>query len=414
MQEKLKEVLKNIQDPITNAPLDSRLEMSQFQSEEAGCLSFFIGDIPVQKRDHFDQFVKSVLKKQFPKAAIDVSYTLKSTLKPTAVNSEKLKETFDASKINKKSTLSSQSVEPPKPPPASAPKVSQAKPIPGIKKIIAVASGKGGVGKSTVSALLACAFSELGFKTALLDGDVYGPSQVQLFGCKEPPKAQEGVSGSNPKILPVDAGNISLMSFSFFLDVNEPVIWRGPMIMSVLRQFFFDVVWGEQDIMIIDLPPGTGDAPLSMVQCVPVDGSVIVTTPQAISVLDAIKGGQMFRKLNTPILGVVENMSTFECDSCHKEHHIFRQGGGEIVSKQLEAPILAQIPLQPKVCSLMDQGYTWQAFRTPSVLAIAKQLAIKIGNQIGLDMPQEDLESHLPPKKRTGFGGIVSTLLGRA
>lgn len=265
--------------------------------------------------------------------------------------------------------------------PSKASGVPTPQAIPGIKKIIAVGSGKGGVGKSTVSALLACAFADMGLRTALLDADVYGPSQVQLFGTDEKPKAVPGPTPKTPKMMPVKVGDISLMSFAFFVNVEDPVVWRGPMIMTVLRQFLFDVQWGEQDVLIVDLPPGTGDAPLSMVQCVPVDGVVIVTTPQALSVIDAIKGGAMFRKLNTPVLGVVENMSTFECD-CGKSHNIFRKGGGELLGDKIQSQVLSAIPLIPEVCALMDEGKTWEAYKHPRIQSVFKDLASRIRDLI--------------------------------
>ena len=398
IRQRLEEVLKNIKDPVTGQPLDVHVVACHLSETKDIHITFFIGDIPVEKRSLFSTFVRDAFGRTLQDAHFHVSYTTErsesASSNPPPEGQNKLKAPFDPSKIGQKKTFISPAAVG-KNPSAFSPKqpgVPTPQPILGVKKIIAVASGKGGVGKSTISALLACAFSDLGFKTALLDGDVYGPSQVQLFGCKDSPAFQpppEGTSGSGDqthhKLLPVQAGGISLMSFSFFMDLNDPVIWRGPMIMSVLKQFFFDVVWGQQDIMVIDLPPGTGDAPLSMVQCVSVDGALIVTTPQVISVLDAIKGGMMFRKLHTPILGVVENMSGFVCDSCHKEHDIFRNGGGDIAAQKIETEVLQRFPLQSEVCALMDQGYTWQAFRRPEIKQRAIALALNIGKQIGLN-----------------------------
>jgi ATP-binding protein involved in chromosome partitioning len=248
-----------------------------------------------------------------------------------------------------------------------------------VKHIVAVASGKGGVGKSTVSAMLALGFRELGVKTALIDADIYGPSQATIFGVHEKPKG----SANGEKILPVVAHGISLMSFSFFIDPHQPAVWRGPVVMKVLEQFFFDVAWPESDVLLIDLPPGTGDIQLSMIQYVPLAGALMVTTPQHLSVLDAIKGGNMFHKLNVPVLGVVENMSKFVCPDCGGHHALFRHGGGEAAADQLSCPLLVRFPLNPTLCDYLDIGRVDLAFQLPAV----KDLALELATQVLAKLP---------------------------
>ncbi len=271
--------------------------------------------------------------------------------------------------------------------------------IPGVKKVIAVASGKGGVGKSAVSALLAVAFAKLGYKTGLIDADIYGPSQSQIFGVTSKPVADS----ENNKIIPIEAGPISLMSFSFFIEPMDPVIWRGPMIMKVLQQFFFEVDWQGKDILIIDLPPGTGDAQLSMAQYIQLNGGVIVTTPQTISVIDAVKGTAMFQKFNIPVLGVVENMSHFECPTCQTHHHLFQSGGAEEVAELAQADILARLPLYPNLCGLLDTGKVSEASAIPQVHKAFETLALSVAQKIDLTSTSENektMSKTPPPKKQ--------------
>ena len=225
------------------------------------------------------------------------------------------------------------------------------RPIQGVKRIIAVASGKGGVGKSTVSVNLAIGLHNQGYKVGILDADIYGPSIPTMLNLHQDPLVNE-----NNKIIPPEAHGLKIMSFGFFAPEETAVIWRGPMIMKALQQFFWDVDWGNLDFLIIDLPPGTGDAQLTLVQSIPITGAVIVTTPQNVALLDAVKGIAMFRKTDVPILGVVENMSTFTCPSCGTESHIFGSGGAEKVSAKFEVPILGHIPLIPEIREAGDLG----------------------------------------------------------
>jgi ATP-binding protein involved in chromosome partitioning len=234
---------------------------------------------------------------------------------------------------------------------ATNPKPFSKKNISGVKRIIAVASGKGGVGKSTVSTNLAMALQNQGYSVGLLDADIYGPSIPLMMGIKEDPKVN-----SENKIIPPESFGIKVMSFGFFAPEESAVIWRGPMVMKALQQFFYDVAWGELDFLVIDLPPGTGDAQLTLVQSLPICGAVIVTTPQNVALLDAVKGIVMFQKTEVPILGVVENMSYFTCTSCGAENHIFGSGGADKVSEKFKIPVLGHIPLVAELRQAGDSG----------------------------------------------------------
>lgn len=223
--------------------------------------------------------------------------------------------------------------------------------IPGVRRVIAVASGKGGVGKSTVSVNLALALHNQGYKVGILDADIYGPSIPMMLGVQQDPQVNE----SN-KIVPPEKFGLKVMSFGFFAPEESAVIWRGPMVMKALQQFFYDVEWGELDFLVIDMPPGTGDAQLTLVQSLPLAGSVIVTTPQNVALLDAVKGIVMFQKTSVPILGVVENMASFHCPACGVESDIFGHGGAQKVSDKFEVPVLGQVPLMGEVRRAGDAG----------------------------------------------------------
>lgn len=276
---------------------------------------------------------------------------------------ESLKDYIAADKIMVK-TVSSTPVEPPsqaaKNTPAAAaqlkaghgPAGANKKRVPGVTRVIAVASGKGGVGKSTVSVNLAISLSKKGLRIGILDADVYGPSVPMLLGKRDvKPKASEA-----KKIVAEDAHGIKFMSFGLFIKEEDPVIWRGPMLGGVLNQFLFDVDWGELDVLIIDLPPGTGDMQLSMVQATEVDGAIIVTTPQDVAILDAQKGLKMFEQVKVPVLGVVENMSSFVCDHCDTEHDIFGSDGGSKMAERLGVKLLGSIPIEKALRQGSDLG----------------------------------------------------------
>ena len=218
--------------------------------------------------------------------------------------------------------------------------------------MIAVASGKGGVGKSTTSVNLALALSQTGARVGLLDADIYGPNVPLMMGLKDKPE----VHGHEGHIQPVTRYGIKLVSIGFFLDERRPVIWRGPMVHGAIQQFLRDFDWGELDYLVVDLPPGTGDAPLSLAQLIPLSGVVIVTTPQDVALQDVAKGMAMFKQLEVPVIGVIENMSYFVCPTCDTRHELFGRGGGQRIAEAFEAPFLGQVPLQPNVRTGGDEG----------------------------------------------------------
>ncbi len=222
--------------------------------------------------------------------------------------------------------------------------------IPGVQHVVAVASGKGGVGKSTVAANLAISLGRRGFRVGLLDADIYGPSVPMMFGISERPLVHDN------RIQPFEKYGIKVMSLGFLLDVDTPVIWRGPMVMRAVEQMLGDVEWGPLDYLVVDLPPGTGDAQLTLSQRVPLSGAVIVTTPQDIALIDARKGLAMFEKVAVPVVGIIENMSTFVCPHCGKETDIFKRGGGERTAEILDCAFLGRIPLDPAIVAGGDAG----------------------------------------------------------
>lgn len=221
-----------------------------------------------------------------------------------------------------------------------------------VRYKIAIASGKGGVGKSTVSTNLALALRALGNTVGLLDADIYGPSQQMMLGIEGRPQVDE----QDEKIIPMERHGVKTMSLGLITDPDTPVIWRGPMVMKALDQFLRDVKWGELDYMLIDLPPGTGDAQLTLTQKVALTGAVIVTTPQDVALIDARKGLAMFRKVNVPVLGIIENMSYFICRHCGQREEIFGHGGGRKTAQMLNVPFLGEIPIDPKVVVGGDSG----------------------------------------------------------
>lgn len=221
----------------------------------------------------------------------------------------------------------------------------------GIGHIVAVASGKGGVGKSTTAVNLALALAASGLTVGILDADVYGPSLPRLLGISGRPDA-----AGDKTLLPMERFGLKTMSMGFLVAEDQPVIWRGPMVMGALRQMFADVAWGVLDVMIVDMPPGTGDAQLTISQHMQPSGAVIVSTPQDIALLDARKGLNMFRKVNVPVLGLVENMSTFFCPNCGHESHIFDHGGARRVAEMLDCPFLGEVPLDMMIRETSDAG----------------------------------------------------------
>ena len=254
--------------------------------------------------------------------------------------------------------------------------------IPGIKNVIAVASGKGGVGKSTTAANIALGLHSLGLKVGLMDADIYGPSVPRLLAIDERPEITEDV------VKPVEKYGLKVMSMGFLMDEESPVIWRGPMIVTALMQMSREVDWGDLDVLVLDMPPGTGDAQLTMAQQIPLQGAVIVSTPQDLALIDARKGLKMFKNVDVPIFGIVENMSTFVCPHCGESSHIFGHGGAEEDARRLGVPFLGAIPLNMQIREMSDAG-------TPVVFAdpegphakAFKDIALKVATRL---FPEED------------------------
>ncbi|MCS7264047.1 MAG: Mrp/NBP35 family ATP-binding protein [Armatimonadetes bacterium] len=254
--------------------------------------------------------------------------------------------------------------------------------LPGVKNIIAVGSGKGGVGKTTVAVNLAIALAQTGAKVGLLDADIYGPNVPRMLGIRQTPDYDEKAQ----KIIPLQAWGIKVISLGFLVGEDQPVIWRGPILARALQQLLFDVAWGDLDYLLVDLPPGTGDVQISLAQLVPVTGAVIVTTPQDVALYDALKGAATFERLNVPILGVVENMSYFICHHCGKETAIFRRGAVEAEFSIRGIKFLGAVPLMPEVCEGGDLGLPVVAAMPESPAAeafrkVAYQLAASVSVQ---------------------------------
>jgi ATP-binding protein involved in chromosome partitioning len=254
------------------------------------------------------------------------------------------------------------------------------KALPGVGHVLAIGSGKGGVGKSTVSANLAVALAQTGAKVGLLDGDIYGPNLPRMLGVRRQPSQRDG------KILPVEAWGIQFMSMGLLVDQGEAVVWRGPMLHGAVKSFLHDVDWGDLDYLLVDLPPGTGDVQLSLIQQTVIAGAVVVTTPSSVAIEDAVKAVNMFAKLQVPVLGVIENMSWFECPNCHTRHDIFSSESPEDRALAMGLPFLGAIPIHPDVRSGGDTGRPIVAGQPESIYArafrdIAGHLAQRVSIQ---------------------------------
>ena len=236
-------------------------------------------------------------------------------------------------------------------PPGAAPRGEATVGVPGVEAIIAVASGKGGVGKSTTAVNLALGLATLGLKVGVLDADIYGPSLPKLLAIKERPQSLGGT-----RLKPISRYGLTVMSIGFVVDEETPMIWRGPMVISALTQMLREVEWGTLDVMVVDMPPGTGDAQLTMAQQVPLKGAVIVSTPQDLALVDARRGIAMFRRVNVPVLGVVENMSYFQCPQCGTRSDIFGHGGARREAERLGVPFLGEVPLHMSIREKSDAG----------------------------------------------------------
>jgi ATP-binding protein involved in chromosome partitioning len=237
------------------------------------------------------------------------------------------------------------------PPAAGSPMARQAD-IPGVAAVIAVASGKGGVGKSTTALNLALGLRTFGLRVGLLDADIYGPSIPRLTGIREKPQLND-----DRKMVPIGRFGLEIMSVGFLVEEESAMIWRGPMVTSAIKQMLRDVAWGELDVLVVDMPPGTGDAQLTLAQNVPLKGAVIISTPQDLSLIDARRGLAMFRKVNVPVLGIVENMSFFECPHCGTRSDIFGHGGARHEAERLGVPFLGEIPLHMSIRETSDSGH---------------------------------------------------------
>jgi ATP-binding protein involved in chromosome partitioning len=246
--------------------------------------------------------------------------------------------------------------------------------VPGVDRIIAIASGKGGVGKSTLSANLACALAAEGRRVGLLDADVYGPSQPRMLGVSGRPASPDGKT-----ILPLRNHGVTMMSIGLMVNEGQAVVWRGPMLMGALQQMLMQVQWGALDVLIVDLPPGTGDVQMTLAQKAHVDGAIVVSTPQDVALLDARKGIDMFQQLKVPVLGLIENMSTHICSNCGHEEHIFGHGGVKAEAEKLGVPLLAEIPLHLDIRIASDGG-------APIVVSKPESAQAQVFRQIARDL----------------------------
>jgi ATP-binding protein involved in chromosome partitioning len=271
----------------------------------------------------------------------------------------------------------------PAPAPGTAPAAAapqQAVEIPGLGSVIAVSSGKGGVGKSTVAANIAAELARAGRRVGIMDADIYGPNIPRLFGIDERPPVRD------QRILPLEKYGVKLISLGFLVERDMPAIWRGPIVTKIIHQFLRDVEWGELDYFLVDLPPGTGDAQLSLAQAVFMKGGIIVTTPQEMAAGDALRGAKMFERVGVPVLGVVENMSYFECPHCGDRSEVFSGGGGQRLAEELDVPLLGQVPLQPGMTAEQDEGMPVVVGKPDSpagkaLAAIAKEVADRAGGR---------------------------------
>jgi ATP-binding protein involved in chromosome partitioning len=273
-----------------------------------------------------------------------------------------------------------------RPPPRGAPAVARPGPrgetvaqgVPGVEAIIAVASGKGGVGKSTTAVNLALGLSALGLKVGVLDADIYGPSLPKLLAIRERPQTLGGT-----RLKPITRYGLTVMSIGFLIDEETPMIWRGPMVISALTQMLREVEWGRLDVMVVDMPPGTGDAQLTMAQQVPLKGAVIVSTPQDLALIDARRGIAMFKRVNVPVLGIVENMSYFQCPQCGTRSDIFGHGGAREEARRLGVPFLGEVPLHTSIRETSDSGLPVVATEPDGVHAqIYRAIAANVRDQL--------------------------------
>jgi ATP-binding protein involved in chromosome partitioning len=335
LQERLESALARIRDPRSGADVLTAEKVRDIATSTEGrvrlTLLLSAGDDPTLARD-----IRQALERV--EGVTEVRVDVRDASAPSA--------TAARPAASSKRALPVMESRPAAPRPSAPTPVS----YPNLGTIIAVSSGKGGVGKTTVATNLAVALAAQGARVGLMDADIYGPNVPRMMGVDEPP------SVIDEKIIPLSAHGVKIISLGFLIEKEQPAIWRGPIIMKIIGQFLRDVAWGELDYFVVDMPPGTGDAQLSLVQSTNVHGAVIVTTPQEVSVGDALRGAKMFQRVNVPVLGIVENMSWFECPHCGKPSALFGSGGGERLASTLELPLLGQIPLYPRVLEAGDQG----------------------------------------------------------
>jgi len=335
MREEVKIILGEIKNPITKRSfIDENRLVDVADKNGELFIKYDRTNIPTKEKKEVEQMMRESLK----------SYYLADMITITSISSanefpqqDKHDQTEHKSAANLK---------------VGHGKIGNKVRVAGVKKVVAVASGKGGVGKSTFAVNLSLALRSLGHKVGILDADIYGPSVPMLLNKRD----AKPVAGADKKILPITSYGLKFMSFGLFIGENDPVIWRGPMLGGVLNQFLFDVDWGALDYLIIDLPPGTGDTQLSMIQNTEVDGVIVISTPQDVALLDAKKGLNMFKAVNVEVLGMVENMSYFICDKCEEKHYLFGQNGVEKVAKQLGVSFLGAIPFEKSVQQGSDLG----------------------------------------------------------
>jgi ATP-binding protein involved in chromosome partitioning len=265
-----------------------------------------------------------------------------------------------------------------RPPQSPASPMSKQSEIPGIAAVIAVASGKGGVGKSTTALNLALGLRDLGLRVGLLDADIYGPSVPRLTGIREKPELND-----ERKMIPIMRFGLAIMSIGFLVEEDTAMIWRGPMVMSAITQMLRDVAWGTLDVLVVDMPPGTGDAQLTLAQNVPLKGAIIISTPQDLSLIDARRGLAMFKKVNVPVLGIVENMSYFQCPHCGTQSDIFGHGGARHEAERLGVPFLGEIPLHMSIRTTSDSGTpVVESEPNGSHAAIYRAIGAKVRDQL--------------------------------
>lgn len=386
MLDQIKTKLAEVKNPVTGASLGSENRWKSIAMN---------GDQLVAEydRDGISPQEKRVIETEIVSSLKDLLPAEKILIKTVSSQSKDVFKSLDA-----KPSAGQEAESKPAQIKAGHGTVGNKRPVPGVGKIVAIGSGKGGVGKSTTTANLALTLSKKGYKVGIIDADIYGPSLPMLFGKRnEKPRSNE-----NKKIIPVEAFGIKFMSFGFFINENDPVIWRGPMLGGVLNQFLFDVDWEGLDYLLIDLPPGTGDIQLSMIQNTHVDGAIVVSTPQDVALLDAKKGVEMFKKMNLPVIGMIENMSMFICNNCGTHHHIFGEGGVVKAVEEVHVPMIGQIPLEIELRTGSDTGTPYMSQEKLKDRPVWK----------AFEALADNVEGYFSPKAPTEKPGLLGKIFG--